>query len=401
MKALRRDDLIRLVSCFVFLMGCEPAPAAPPPEDAGVTDAPTSPDPWKNSFPARVIPDGQMAIEGTFGGQTAWFALDTGASPTIIGKSLEMAAGTKTGTMKVGPLALEKTFNSVELAEADAFVGIKLGGLVGPDLLGLTHDVVFDYAQSRLFFLEAAPTVAPPGVVAPPSNVPFVLTYGIPVVEATLGKAGPIKLIADTGSGVTILLQSMWDKIQDGTLPELDGYIWKTLSGGIPSKVVRLPDVTFGDPAISIPGTWAIVVPDNNNVSNYLVSLGLPAAFLGYPIYRRFVLGFSVPDARFSYWPLEKLAEPANEWTRVGFEVSGRAEGFRVEWIYVGTDAETVGVQVGDIVTAIDGKTPVDLGDCRMRLGGTPGQTRDLSITRAGAPMNLVVKVEDILPALP
>ncbi len=390
-----------LLACCIFVFGCEPSSMVSPQQDAGLEDAPTGTDPLGTSYEARVVPDGQMAIAGTFEGKTAWLALDTGASPTIIGKTLETAAGTKTGTMSLGPLNAKRTFYSIDLAEADAFVGVTLGALVGPDILGLTHEVVFDYARSRLYFLDAAPTASPWGTVDPPIHIPFVLTQGIPVVEATLGKAGPVKIIADTGSGVTILLQSMWDKIQDGTLPELGGYVWKTLSGDIPGIVVRLPSVTFGEPLGTALGTWAIVVPDNNIVSNYLVSNGLPGAFLGYPIYRRFVLGFSVPDARFSYWPLEKLAEPANEWTRVGFEVSARVDGFRVEWIYVGSDAEMAGVQKGDVVTSIDGATPSDLGDCRARLGGTPGQTRKLSMTRAGAPLEMTVKIEDLLPALP
>ena len=390
-----------LLACCIFVFGCEPTSNVPPQQDAGNEDAPTGMDPLGTSYEARVVPDGQMAIAGTFEGKTAWLALDTGASPTIIGKTLETAAGPKTGTMLLGPLTATQTYYSIDLAEADAFVGVTLGALVGPVILGLTHEVVFVYARSRLYFLDAAPTASPWGTVDPPSQIPFVLTQGIPVVEATLGKAGPVKIIADTGSGVTILTQSIWNKIQDGTLPELGGYVWKTLSGDIPGIVVRLPSVSLGAPVSTALGTWAIVVPDNNIVSNFLISNGLPGVFLGYPIYRRFVLGFSVPDSQFSFWPLEKLAEPANEWTRVGFEVSERAGGFQVEWIYVGSDAEKIGVQKGDIVVTIDGAKPSDLGDCRTRLGGTPGQTRKLSMMRAGAPLDMTVKIEDLLPALP
>ncbi len=378
-------------------MDVQDVTVSPPEVATDVTPDVAPADPWGPALAATVTVDGQLAVRGTYRGVEADLALDTGASGTTLAKWLAVDAGGGEGELRLGPITGTQQFSVQDLAEADAFLGVRIGALVGPDVLGLRPWVVFDWTTRSVHFPDALP---PDPLMA---SWPFKLTNNIPVVDVDVGAAGTIKLIADTGSGVTVLTASIWQKLVAAAPkkpPERNGYVWKTLYGNTPAAVVRVPELALGSPKLTVSGSWAIVVPDESAFVKFLASLGLPKGFVGFPVYRRFRLAFSVKESRYVLLPKPSDPAPANEWTRVGLEVSWRPDGFPVEWVYKQTSAEAEGVVAGDRLVSIDAQAVAgqSLAAVRALLGGTPGETRVLGLTRAGKPVTATVQVEDLLP---
>ena len=90
-------------------------------------------------------------------------------------------------------------------------------------------------------------------------------------------------------------------------------------------------------------------------------------------------------------------------WHRVGLDVTGRAEGPRVEMIFSPSDVAGKDVALGDTVLSIDGQdvTGADADTVRGLLHGVPGETRTLVLRRGGAGGEVIsveTQVDDLLP---
>ncbi|MDP7115296.1 MAG: PDZ domain-containing protein, partial [Myxococcota bacterium] len=239
-----------------------------------------------------------------------------------------------------------------------------------------------------------------------PSTSVYSLPSSIPVMEASVSGPGgqaDIDLIADTGSGVTLLLESVFDAIDDGSLLRLEGYIWGTNYGFDDGFLTRIPTLSAGDGAAAdVAYSWAVVIPDDNHLWALLEGNGIFAdGFLGYPFYRRFVVGVDGHEDRYLWWPYEgdDHVDP-QEWTRIGVEPTWRDGGFTVEMLYRPSDAEDQGIEVGDRITAIDGTdlTGSTLDDLKHLLRGDVGDTRVLDLQRGDLDIQFTVSIDDLLP---
>ena len=364
-------------------------------DEAEVHDS--APSPWDDGEAMILIEDGQPALYGSVdGGPSLLWALDTGADRMYLDQDLADGQRTVTAELTLGSLTLpDQALRALDLSEAEAALGVDLGGLAGEPLFEGRY-VTLDYRASRVHFGDEPLPGAPRAGGEGPTVFDTETQGGLPILTLDLG--GPTRLIADTGSGVTVLTQSRFDAIDDGGLPRLQGYVWSTSYGSDAAFVTRLP--AEGVPGLSVGGTWAVVVPDENHLSPLLAQAHIDAeGFLGYPFYRRGALGVDVDQAQLSFWPYEAPDSlEAEEWRRVGVELAAREGELRVEMVFSPSDAEDQGVQVGDRLLRIDGQAPADLAAARRALRGEG--VRALELEREGAPLSLSVAVEDLLPAL-
>lgn len=349
----------------LLLSSCQPAATAPP-AAAG----------WPDGTPARITVDGQVLIEGAFGAvPAAWFALDTGADRLYVDDAL---APDGPVDLALGPVLLPDVhLRATSLAAAEAAIGWDLGGLAGQPLFE-GRVTAFDYASSVVHFFDERPD-SPDD----PEVLPYTIVEGVPVVSLDLG-GGPLALLADTGSGVTLLDESAFAALDTGG-PRLGGYVWATSYGSDEGFVARLPD-----------GTWTVVVPDDNHLLPLLARVGLQIdGFLGYPWYRERLLGVDGLAQAYLSWPATGGATDPHEWHRVGVEVEQDGDGARVSMVFSPSAAEGV-LAVGDRILAVDGVDAADLtlDEVKRALRGEPGGTVTITTERG----DVTVEREDLLP---
>ncbi len=409
------DPRIWILALVLVLTGCPADDDVGDDDDASGDDDATGdddtsePGPWDDGSAIVVTVDGQAMIEGSFDGEgPIWWALDTGAARTYVDEEITGTSNNVIGDVVIGPLAFEdKQVGSVELADAEAFIGWDLGGLAGQDIFE-DRFVTLDYAGLQAHFMDGIPDDPPPGTGDAPAFISsYDLPSSIPVMAAQLSGGGgqvEIDLIADTGSGVTILLQSVFDAIDDGSLPRLDGYVWGTNYGFDDGFLTRIPVIAVGDAErVEVEQTWAVVIPDDNHLWGLLEGNGIFAdGFLGYPVYRRFALGVDGFEDRYLWWPYvaDDHVDP-REWTRIGVEPTWREGGFTVEMLYRPSDAETQGVEVGDRIIAVDGTdlAGATLDELKHLLRGDVGESRTLDLLRGDLALQITVAIDDLLPA--
>ncbi len=376
------------------------------PDRAPYRAAPDLVPPWPAPLAAVLSPDGQLLVDGTIDGKAAVLALDTGAFPTAIDSRFTSAVGTTKVDLVLGPISAKQQLVAVtSLATPSAFVGAELGALVGSDVLG-SRWIGLDYRTPAAYVLAAAPSSLPPAGSGAALEAKFVEKLGVPVVDALVRDASgaasaTTQLMADTGSGVTLLVQSTFDKLDpSGKLPRLQGYLWLTNSGATAGFVTRLPSLTLAGGA-EVKGSWAVVVPDNHHLALALKLVGMPTEFLGYPFYRSFLTLYAGPEKRYLFYPVAGSLG-AGEWRRVGVELSQRKEDFRVEMVYQPSSAFTAGVTVGDLLRTVGGKAlaGLSLAQALATLRGAPGTQLTLGLERGGSPLEAAVVIEDLLPEL-
>jgi len=370
----------------------------------GKSDADVVVGPWGVGWPAVQTVDGQLLVDGTYNGEgPVWWVVDTGAARTFGDTDLTGTTNTVVADIQIGPVVLDdKQVASADLGEAEAFIGWDLGGLAGQDLFSKRF-IALDYRDKRCFFFDALPPDPPLGVEAgEPVAQPYDLPSSIPVVTAFVGAASQVelRLIADTGSGVTLVTDDVFEQIDDGTLPRLKGYVWATNYGKDDAFVTRLPSIAAtADGAAEVEGSWAVVIPEDNHLFPLLKGNGIEAdGFLGYPYFRQFVVGVDGPASRYLYWRYPDAPHvPECEWCRVGIEPAWRQGKYVVEMVFSPSDAAVKGMLPGDEIVSVDGELPPTPDALKMALRGEPGSTRHLVLQRGGDTVEMDVAVEDLL----
>lgn len=387
-----------------------PDVAADTAADVGDQCAPDDPafDTWVDlSMPI----DGQVLFVGTWDGREGIpYLIDTGAQITSFDVDLtdgnvsffqadELFLGTTT--------YCGATIKGRDLAEAEAYIGVDIGALLGQTVLKHIYTYI-DYQQARGYMYRAEPEMPPPGTFDnPPTDLPYVLQNELPVATIGLGNGDTVDLLTDTGSGVTIITQSHFDELEaslESPLPRLEGYVWATNYGTDDAFITRLPVLELG-PAM-VEGEWAVVIPDDYHIRALLEGSSVFVdGFLGYPAYRHFLLQVRGPESMFRLWPYASDDHiDVGEWNRVGIELVQRDVGPRIEMIFRPSDAAEQDVSIGDVLRAVDGTSTagMTLDEVRRMLRGTPGDTLDLELQVEGAgPSRLVtVRIDELLPPL-
>ena len=386
-------------SASYFWTGCEVGASSEPAD----TPSATSPRFERDG----IIPlDGQFLMPVQLDGSTETynFVIDTGAFATSVEETLvrdiENGVGLVSMDFGEGLLLEDHRVFAADLSKAVDYIGTPIHGLIGQDIF---QEWFFglDYETASMEVLPEIPLDAPSGFEEDSFvDLPYTLEQLLPIVEVEIdGRVA--RLIADTGSGVTLLTESF---IEQEFLDEgLKGYTWHTSYGSDPGTILRLPQLTLAGHLVE--NSWAVVVPDNYHLRDVFEALGIHVdGFLGYPVYRRFYTEVRGPENQYRFYPYDDLPHvDANEWDRVGIEIRRHEGQVVIDMIFEPSHAHELGLQAETVLLRVDGEqlAGLALDDVRLLLRGTPGKTRTLTIDdSSGGIKEISVRVDGLLPPI-
>ncbi len=345
--------------------------------------------------------DGQVLFPARLDGTDAHLVVDTGAVRSAFSETLlrDVVNGVGVTTVDFGDGIVFDDYEvlAADLSEAENHIGVPIHGLIGQDLFQQLYFGV-DYRRSRAIVSRTAPDTAPEGWgEADRVTLPYELVQGLPILTVDV-EGSQARLIADTGSGVTLLTESRVPAAWLST--GLEGYVWHTSYGSDDATIIRIPSLGLG--SVSVEDSWAIVVPDEHHLAAVFSAIGLEVdGFLGYPVYRSFYWG--IRGADMTYEVFAQLGEDPlalTEWNRVGVELVSTGDRVLVDMLFHPSSAFDEGLEVGDDLRAVGGVPIENLGldDVRKLLRGNVGEVRDLGLVRDGLPMQVTVEVDALLP---
>lgn len=349
--------------------------------------------------------DGQVLFPVRLDGATesSYLVIDTGAVRSAFEETLlrDVKNGVGVVTVDFGDGIVFDDYEvlAADLTEAEDHIGVAIDGLIGQDLFQQLYFGI-DYRRARAIVARTPPQTAPAGwSEAERQTIPYELEQGYPIVTIDVDGT-PARLIADTGSGVTLLTESHVPPAWLDT--GLGGYVWHTSYGSDEATIVRIPTLSVGD--VPVADSWAVIVPDDHHLSAVFSAIGLQIdGFLGYPAYRTFYWGIRGGESAYEVFP-QKGEDPwtATEWNRVGVELVSSDNSVLIDMLFQPSSAQDTGLMVGDGLVSVDG-TAVDgmaLDDVRRMLQGNVGESRTLDILHDGAPKQVSVEVDDLLPTI-
>jgi hypothetical protein len=268
------------------------------------------------------------------------------------------------------------------------------------------YDVLIDFPDHK-FSIGAPGTIHFQGVS---SKIQVNANNGLLQVPSQI-EGKKYNLALDIGSSISFLSEEIFDKLA-AAHPD-----WSRMSGAVGSaniwgaddemkwKVMRLDRLQYGplflaNPiVVSLPkntldfyekraGGPTVGIVGSNLLLNYRVGIDYAHSTVYFDLGRT----YNFPD--FDVIGLILRPEDDGDFTILGVaDFDGKPS------VRYGPD----GVQAGDHLLAVDG-IPVrgsTMGQVWSMLGGTPGQDRVLTITRAGRGMRLVATVQHFLPEAP
>ncbi len=302
-----------------------------------------------------------------------------------------------------------------DMTPDETTLGVDIGGLVGQLYFG-NRFTVFDYPQRQFLLADAAPPpeLPPPGYEdAPRAEALYDLPNLFPIVTTEVGAAGEVRLLGDTSSRMTFITQRVFDAIDDGSLPRVEGYRFQTNFGEDPGFLTRLPELRLGE--VVVRDLEAVIIPDDNHIVGLLRGNGVEMeGFLGAGFWSRFAVGLDGHTFSFDsgsegglkkliFWgdgaPLEAWE---GRWTRVAVELTQRQGEIQCEMVFTDSAAQAAGLVPGTVLMGIDGTPVMDLTltQARAMLQGELDQTRTLLIRLPDSEeeIEVTVAIEEVLP---
>lgn len=244
--------------------------------------------------------------------------------------------------------------------------------------------VKIDYERNRMTMYDPARFSYGGGGVA----VPMIAQSRNLFVKGSMdGFKGIFAL--DTGNDVALELEPGFVRINDlvgWTHARFHGFAGSGYAGPLPdSYYARIQKLKIGD---------AEVEDVAANLSQGEVHDGQPDGNLGYSVLRQFNCTFDLNRGKLY---LEKNANwgpvPFN---RAGIVVDPQDAGMKVMTVLPDGPGETAGVQVGDLITKIDGKALEDSED-ESAFARAPGTVLHLTIRRGDSTQEIAVTLKDVL----
>lgn len=361
------------------------------------------------SFPANAsfkLPDGQACattpfklidnravFDATVEGRGPYqFIFDTGANSILdaalardlgvalddIGQTGGAGAGTQTTwrtrlkNVSFGGVAgRDANFMALDLSEIRKAIGFaRLDGLMGREILA-EFLVRYDYDASSLSICD--PDRAPKAMRAGRAVPIKIGEWDMPELSAALdGRAG--QFIIDTGDRSSLTLFGPFveaQKLREAYRPRVRAITGRGVGGPIPADVFKAGRFSFGGVDLEGVTTRMPLLTSGGFASDQF------AGSIGNGVMRRFNVTFDyrgktmylTPNAAFS---------GADRYDRSGLWLSGHSRGFEVLSVVEGGPAADAGIQVGDLVTHVDGRPAASLSliDVRDRLMDAPIGTR-------------------------
>jgi predicted aspartyl protease len=256
--------------------------------------------------------------------------------------------------------------------------GIPVDGMVGFELIRRMATQL-DYGRHTLTFFDPSRFKAEDLGVA----IPFVFYDHLPEVMGEIGDL-PARMDIDTGSRAAFDINSPFVAAQ-GLRAKFPKRISAVTGWGVggPSRddMVRLPSIKIGPIQIDHVATGLSeatggAFSDPNVEGN-----------VGTGLLKRFVVTL---DYAHQVMYLKRITPPPPDigtFDRSGLWINAKAGGFEIVDVAKGSAAEVAGLQVGNVITAIDGEPARDQGlsEARQLLRDRPAGTKVKLMVRRGA----------------
>ena len=262
-------------------------------------------------------------------------------------------------------------------------------GIIGYSLFG-GFVVELDYDERVVRLHEPAAYRAPADGLIVPLTFHHRVPYADVTLEPTAGEPFDTKVAVDLGASHAISLnRAHSDRIR---LPAntLSAIIGRGVSGPVRGEVGRIAGLGLGGARLAdVVATFPVSEHQN---PRGIDSLG---GNLGSDVLRRFNTTFDYAGERMILVPNRAHAEPFT-FDRSGLRLA-LGEKLQVEGVIAGSPAEESGVEVGDLLTHVNGE-PVgsaDYGEVRATLMGS-GEVR-LKLERGGATLEKTVRLRRLI----
>jgi hypothetical protein len=344
--------------------------------------------------------------------RASWFIFDTGADSTVIdaqlAKDLKLKPGGKiVGAGSAGTAeaiifkgislrfpnmeAEQLTVGALPLDFLSASFGRKIGGVIGNDIIK-EFVVEVDYASQTMNFYEPQSYRYSGGG----EIIPLIIEENLPFVRAGIALDGRTRIEGkfelDTGSTGSILLNAPFVKKH-----QLIKGISKTKQinvGGVGGTgralLGRIKNVTIGRFALENPVARFYQGTRGDNASAKYDGL------IGGEIFRRFKVIFDYPHRQMTLEPNALMSE-SFEIDMSGLELVADGDDFSlvlIDDVEVDSPAAKAGIEGGDIITAIDGRSTVEVTlDQIRKLFMQEGREYQLSLKRGAKVIQTKLKL--------
>ena len=270
------------------------------------------------------------------------------------------------------------------------------------DDFGGYHNAIIGYSLFERFVVELdydrrIMRLHEPASFEPPSAahvLPLIMRNRLPFVSVLVtprdGEAYDAEVVVDLGASHAISLNT--DSSEAISIPEesLDAVLGHGLSGPVEGKVGRLA-------ALELAGARLADVLASFPIGEHQHPRGMDSrqGNLGSDVLRRFTTIFDYSRERMILVPNRSFSEPF-EWDHSGLKL-GAGRALEVVSIVAGSPAEKAGIQVGDVLTHVDGSRvgAADYGTIRDVLTGD-GEV-DLTFERSGKAYQKTIKLRRMI----
>ena len=312
----------------------------------------------------------------------------------IVGAAPMSGAGEKTGStgfthvddIALGSLHMRDQLGFATSIYDPSIEGIRVDGMVGFELFR-RFVVQIDYGRHIMTLTDPA-RFDPKGAG---TALPFVFYDHLPSVEGLIDDL-PAHFDIDTGSRSEVDITSPFVAAHDLRARFPKGVSAVTGWGvGGPSRsyVVRLPSLTLGTVRVDHP-VGGLSQDKHGSISdpNYEGNIG--SGFL-----KRFVVTFDYAHQRMYLKPVDPPQVDAGQFDRAGMWINSKSDGYAVTYVSEQGPAAHAGIQAGDVITRLDGKTPKfdELSAARALLRSQPAGTKVPIELKRGAEVKQVTLV--------
>lgn len=365
------------------------------------------------TIPFKLI-NNHIYIPVTVNGHPLQFMLDTGGaniltpaaakSAGIASKGALQGGGVgkksvNTGIGKVANLTLggkvtlrNQVFGILPLPGFSGVEGTRFDGLVGYEVFK-RFVVKIDYADRKLTLMRAHDFKPADAGTA----IPFTFLGHIPGVEGSIdGLKGEFEI--DTGSRAALTLWGPFVKAHDlvsrfhASAPTVIGW---GVGGSARGRVARGGKLMIGSVAVHDPLLELSTATQGAGAARYV------AGNIGGEILRRFTVTFDYANQHLYLKPNEHYGTPMN-YDRSGMWVNAGRSGFVVKSVMPGGPAAEAGLEVGDLITAVNGKpaASVALSDLRRMLSDeAPGTHVTLTVGTGGKAHTVTLVLRRVDPS--
>jgi hypothetical protein len=309
-----------------------------------------------------------------------------------VGEKTEAFGLAKAGRIQLGQAWMDRqTFYVIpSLADIGTRMGLQVDGIIGYELFR-RFVIRIDHARGELTLsLPKGWSYQGGGTTAP-----FLFHGHQPQVEGEFdGLKGRFDL--DTGSGSVLDLYTPFVK-EHGLLAKYPGAIYRVSGGGVGGEVgmhdARARTLTLGGHTAAAP-----VVSFSTTAKGAFASTDA-AGNVGEGFLRRFTVTFDYGRQELHLEPNALLGQPF-PYTRAGVGLSNTQGAWKVEDVIAKSPAGEAGLRKGDLVLAVDGRSPGALsldGLNDLLRSGAPGTRVVLRIKSGEAERDVALVLRELL----